>query len=78
MIRVSKVNIEQYLPHLLHQGQLPSEEEALQYPNSDSYRPNGEHHYHSMMNKSLKYNMSQEHVQYVSRTCTIINTYMMM
>ena len=62
MIRVSKVNIEQYSPYLLHRDQLPSEGEALRHPISDTYRPNREHLYHPMMNESLKYNMSQGHV----------------
>ena len=66
MIRVSKVNIEQYSPYLLHRDQLPSEGEALRHPISDSYRHNREHLYHSIMNESnCEYNMSQEHVQQI-------------
>ena len=64
MIRVSNFDIEQYLPHLLHRDQLPSEGEAPQYPISHDNRPNREHLDHPMMNKSkCEYNMSQEHVQ---------------
>ncbi len=63
MIRVGKVNIEQYLPYSSHRDQLPSEGEAPQYPISDNNRPNREHLDHSMMNESLKYNMTQKHVQ---------------
>ncbi len=65
MIRVSKVYNKQYLPYSLHQDQLPSEGEALRHPISDSHRPNREHLDHSMMNESLKYNMSQEHIQQI-------------
>ena len=65
MIRVSKVIIEQYSPYPLHRDQLPSEGEAPQYPISDTYRHNEEHLHHTMMNESLKYNMSQEHVQQI-------------
>ena len=64
-MRVSKVNIQQYLPYPLHRDQLPSEEEVPQYPISDSYRSDKEHLYHSMMNESLKYNMLQEHLQQI-------------
>ena len=63
MIRVGKVNVKQFSPYPLHRDQLPSEEEALRHPISDSYRPNREHLDQPMMNESLKYNMSQEHVQ---------------
>jgi len=52
MKRVSKVNIEQYLPYSLHRDQLPSEGEALPHPNSDTYRPSREHLDHPMMNES--------------------------
>ena len=70
MIRVGKVNIEQYSPYPLHRDQLPSEGEAPLHPISDSDRPNREHLYHPMMNESnCEYN--------VSRTSTT-NTYMMM
>ena len=65
MIRVSKIIIEHYSPYLLHRDQLPSEGEAPQYPISDTYRHNREHLDHPMMNESLKYNMSQEHVQQI-------------
>ncbi len=65
MIRVSKVYIEQYSPYPGHRDQLPSEGEAPQYPISDTYRQNREHLDHSMMNESLKNNMSQEHVQQI-------------
>ena len=65
MIRVSKVIIEQYSPYPLHRDQLPSEGEAPQHPISDTYRHNREHLDHPMMNESLKYNMSQEHVQQI-------------
>jgi len=65
MIRVSKVNIEQYLPYPSHRDQLPLEGEALRHPISDNNRPYKEHLYHSMMNESLKYNMSQEHKQQI-------------
>ena len=66
MIRVSKVNIDQYSPYPLHLDQLPSEGEAPQYPISYTYRPNIEHLDHTMMNKSnCEYNMSQEHVQQI-------------
>ena len=65
MIRVSKVNIDQYSPYPLHLDQLPSEGEALRHPISDSYRHNREHLDHPMMNESLKYNMSQGHVQQI-------------
>ncbi len=65
MIRVSKVNIEQYLPHLLHRDQLPSEGEVPPHPISDTYRHNREHLHHPMMNEGFKYNMSQEHVQQI-------------
>ena len=68
MIRVSKVNIEQYLPYSLHRDQLPSEGEAPQYPISDNYRHNREHLYHPMMNESnCECNMSQEHVQQIHK-----------
>ena len=64
MIRVGKVNVKQYSPYPLHRDQLPSEEEALRHPISDTYRPNREHLDHSMMNESnCEYTMSQEHVQ---------------
>ena len=64
MIRVSKVNIDQYLPYPLHRDQLPSEGEAPQHPISDTYRPYREHLDHSMMNESnCECNMSQKHVQ---------------
>ena len=53
MIRVGKVNIEQYLPYSLRRDQLPSEEEALRHPISDTYRPNREHLDHSIMNERL-------------------------
>ena len=63
MIRVSKVNIDQYSPYHLHRDQLPSEGEAPQYPIAVSYRHNREHLDHPMMNESnCEYNMSQEHV----------------
>ncbi len=65
MIRVSKVNIEQYLPYSLHRDQLPSEGEAPRHPISANNRPYREHLHHPMMNESLKYNMSQEHVQQI-------------
>ena len=66
MIRVSKVIIEKYSPYPLHRDQLPSEGEAPQHPISDTYRHNREHLHHTMMNESLKYNMSQEHVQQIN------------
>ena len=53
MIRVGKVNVKQYSPYPLHRDQLPSEEEALRHPISDTYRPNREHLDHSMMNERL-------------------------
>ena len=59
MIRIDKVNIEQYLPYSSHRDQLPSEGEAPRHPICDSYRPNREHLDHPTMNESLKYNMSQ-------------------
>ena len=63
MIRVNKVNIDQYLPYPLHQDQLPSEEEAPQHPISVSYRHNREHVYHPIMNESnCEYTLTQEHV----------------
>ena len=65
MIRVGKVNVKQYSPYPLHRDQLPSEEEALRHPISDNNRPNREHLDHSMMNESLKYNMTQKHVQQI-------------
>ena len=63
--KVDKVNSEQYLPYLLHRDQLPSEGEAPRHPISDSHRPYREHLDHPMMNESLKYNMSHEHVQQI-------------
>ena len=66
MIRVSKVNIEQYSPYPLHRDQLPSEGEAPQHPISYSYRHNREHLDHSIMNESnCEYTMSQEYVQQI-------------
>ena len=66
MIRVSKVNIEQYSPFPLHRDQLPSEGEAPQHPISDTYRHNREHLYHPMINESnCECNMSQEYVQQI-------------
>ena len=66
MIRVSKVNIDQYSPYHLHRDQLPSEGEAPQYPIAVSDMPNREHLDHPMMNESnCEYNMSQEHVQQI-------------
>ena len=63
MKRVGKVIIEQYSPYLLHWDQLPSEGEVPRHPISDNNRPYREHLDHSMMNESLQYIMSQEHVQ---------------
>ena len=66
MIRVSKVNIEQYSPYLLHRDQLPSEGEAPQHPISDTYMHNREHLDQSMMNESnCECNMSQKRVQQI-------------
>ena len=66
MIRVSKVNIDQYSPYPLYRDQLPSEGEALPHPISDTYRPNREHLDHPMMNESnCECNMSQEYVQQI-------------
>ena len=65
MIRVGKVNIGQYSPYPLHRDQLPSEGEAPQHPISYTYRHNREHLDHPMINKSLKYTMSQEQVQQI-------------
>ena len=66
MIRVSKVNIEQYSPYPLHRDQLPSKGEAPQHPISDFHMHNREHLYHSMMNESnCECNMSQEYVQQI-------------
>ncbi len=65
MIRVSKVIIDQHSPYLLHRDQLPLEGEVSPHSISDTYRPNREHLYHSMINKSnCEYTIAKENVAY--------------